>query len=247
MNENSAEERVDHLPGTTMPIVQRKDVFVFSTDAVLLATFSGIPKKKGKMIDLCAGNGAVPLMLSLRTKAPIDAVEIQQPLAELAERNVKNNNLGGQISIIHKDINELDKEVSWGRYDTVTCNPPYFPLSQNERDLNENKRINMAKHELACTFDDVARTASRLVKDRGRFALVHRPERLGDILITLRKYNLEPKRMQFVHPKEGKNANMVLVESMRRGSPGLTVLPPIIVYGEDGTYTKEFKKLYETW
>ncbi|PYZ95450.1 SAM-dependent methyltransferase [Alteribacter lacisalsi] len=247
MKDSQSPERVDHLPGTDMPIIQRKDVFVFSTDAVLLATFASVPKKRGRMIDLCAGNGAVPLMLTLRTNAFIEAVEIQEPLAELARRNVDNNSLNDRIKVIHQNINELDSEVAWGRYDVVTCNPPYFPVSQNKRDISENDRINVARHEIACTFDDVARVASRLVKDRGRFALVHRPERLADILTALRKYQLEPKRMQFVHPKSGKEANMVLVESLKRGRPGVTTLPPIVVYGDDGRYTGEFRELYETW
>ncbi|MBM7098037.1 MULTISPECIES: tRNA1(Val) (adenine(37)-N6)-methyltransferase [Alteribacter] len=247
MDKQHHEERVDFLPGTKLGIIQRRDVFVFSTDAVLLSKFASIPKRGGRMIDLCAGNGAIPMMLTKRTDAPIDAVEIQEPLVDLALRNMKNNGLDKQVNVIHQDITKLHGDVAWGRYDVVTCNPPYFPMTVNERDRNENKTISLARHEITCTIDDVVRIASRLVKYRGKFALVHRPERLADIMSALRTYDLEPKRIQYVHGKRGKEANMVLIESMKSGSPGLKTLFPISVYGEDGQYLKEFKDHYESW
>ncbi|WP_026688713.1 tRNA1(Val) (adenine(37)-N6)-methyltransferase [Alteribacter aurantiacus] len=247
MDKRHKDERVDFLPGTDLGIIQRKDVFVFSTDAVLLSKFTSLPKRGGKMIDLGAGNGAIPMMLTKRTDAPIDAVEIQEPLVDLAKRNISNNHLDDQIRIIHKDITELEDEVTWGRYDVVTCNPPYFPMTVNDRDRNENQTISLARHEVTCTIDDVVRIASKLVKYRGKFSLVHRPERLADIMIALRSYDMEPKRVQYVHGKRGKEANMVLIESMKSGSPGLKTLFPIEVYGEDGQYLKEFKDHYESW
>ncbi len=241
------EERVDFLPGTNLSIYQRKDVFSFSTDAVLLSKFTSTPKRGGKVIDLCAGNGAIPLMLTRRTDAAIEAVEIQKTLAELAVRNIENNHLERQIRVINKDIMALEDEVTWGRYDVVTCNPPYFPMTVNEKDRNANLKISLARHEVACTLDDVVRISSRLVKYRGKVALVHRPERIGDIMAALRKYQLEPKRIQYVYPKRDKEANMVLIEGMKNGSPGVKTLFPIVVYGNDGFYTKEFKRHYESW
>ncbi|MDQ0258012.1 tRNA1(Val) A37 N6-methylase TrmN6 [Evansella vedderi] len=242
----SPQERLDYMPGKKRNIFQRKDIFSFSMDAVLLAKFAYIPKNKGKIIDLCAGNGAIPLMLSIRTDFKIDAVEIQEALCDLMKKSIIYNGLENQINVIHKNILELTDEVSWGTYDLVTCNPPYFPMAASDRH-NKNEKLLFARHEYACTLEDVIRISSKLLNFSGRFAMVHRPERIVDIMTLMQKYKLEPKKIQFVYPKKGREANMVLVEGIRGGKPGIKTLYPFFVYGEGQDYTEEFKTHYENW
>ncbi|MBU9713705.1 tRNA1(Val) (adenine(37)-N6)-methyltransferase [Evansella tamaricis] len=246
MESNNSIERLDYMPGKKRYIFQRDDVFSFSIDAVLLARFAKVPSDSGKVIDLCTGNGAIPLLLSLKTKACIDGVEIQNILSELAIKSCIYNGLENQIRIINSNILELYDEVSWGEYDLVTCNPPYFALT-SEKGKNVNEKVSFARHEIACTLDDVIRISAKLVKQTGRLSMVHRPERLTEILLTMKKYRLEPKKIQFVHPKQDREANMVLVEGVRSGKTGIRTLPPIFVYGNGKQYTKEFKELYENW
>ncbi|ADU28327.1 tRNA1(Val) (adenine(37)-N6)-methyltransferase [Evansella cellulosilytica] len=236
-------ERLDYMPGKQRYIYQRKDIFSFSMDAVLLGKFAKVPKEQGKVIDLCSGNGAIPLMLSVRTEAKIDAVEIQDILCSLAERSVSYNGLEEQINVINKNILHLQDEVEWGTYDLVTCNPPYFPVIALDR-INNNEKVSYARHEIACNLEDVIRISSRLVKQTGRLAMVHRPERVVEIITLMTKYQLEPKRIQYVHPKKDREANMVLIEGSRAGKPGIKTLPPFIVYGDGKEFTEEFNKYY---
>lgn len=238
------EERIDYMPGGSRLIYQRKDVFAFSMDAVLLAKFARVPGESGRIIDLCAGNGAVPLMMSLRTKAKIDAVEIQELLCDLANKSIDYNDLRNQVRVVHSDILALKEEVGWESYDTVTCNPPYFPVT-SPKGKNRNAHFSLARHEVACTLEDVIRLASRLVKQKGKVALVHRPERVADIFAVMKQYRIEPKLVQYVHPKASKEANMVMVEGVREGNPGIKTLPPWIVYNDENEYTKAFKEHYE--
>ncbi|MDG5789965.1 tRNA1(Val) (adenine(37)-N6)-methyltransferase [Evansella sp. AB-P1] len=241
------QERINYMPGKKRYIFQRNDIFTFSMDAVLLAKFAKVPKEEGKIVDLCAGNGAVPLMLSLRTNAKIDAVEIQKELCDLAEKSVEYNSLEKQISVINQNIMKLSDEVKWGSYDLVTCNPPYYSINSHNR-RNNNEKVSIARHELECTLEDVIRISSRLVKQTGRFAIVHRPERLVEIIMCMIKCSLEPKVLQYVYPKRKKEPNMVFIEAVRNGGPGIKTLEPIYVYDNEGHhYTEEFKNHYEQW
>jgi len=238
------EERLDYLPGKKRFIFQRSDIFTFSMDAVLLAKFASLPKQPGKIIDLCAGSGAIPLLLSQRTRARVDAVEIQKVLYDLFKKSVEYNGLEQQIYPLHQDILQLEEEVSWGSYDLVTCNPPYFPVTKNHY-YNSNEQLSYARHEIACTLEDIVKISSRLLNFNGKFSIVHRPERVVEILTLMERYQVEPKRLQYVHPRKNKEANIVLVEGVRGGKKGLITLPPIIVYGEGNSYLKEFKEYYE--
>ncbi|MBB5174923.1 tRNA1(Val) (adenine(37)-N6)-methyltransferase [Texcoconibacillus texcoconensis] len=238
------ENRQDYLPGTKLSIVQNEEIFTFSTDAVLLARFTYVPITRGKIIDLCSGSGAIPLLLTERSRVPIDAVELQKPLVEMAQESVQLNHLQEQVNVWQADINELDGHVKWDSYDLVTCNPPYF-RTPSASELNDNQRVSVAKHEIYCTLEDIIRVSSRLLKQKGKCALVHRPERLGDLMVLMRQYRLEPKRIQMVHPKAGKDANMVLIEATKDGQPGVTVHHPHIVYNEQNRYTEEFRSVYE--
>jgi tRNA1(Val) A37 N6-methylase TrmN6 len=232
-------ERLDDLLTHNLKIIQSPEVFSFSLDAVLLARFAGVPPR-GRILDLCTGNGVIPLLLTTRTEASIDGVEIQPRLADMALRSVQINDLSHRITIIENDLREW--KVEGELYDAVTVNPPYLPLQSG--DHKDNHHQAMARHELGCKLEDVIAACSRAVRPGGRVSMVHRPARLVDIIDLMRRYRLEPKRMRFVHPRQEAEANMVLIEGTREGRPELRLLPPLIVYGEDGDYTPELLAVF---
>lgn len=235
------DERLDYLLAENLRIIQSPSVFAFSLDAVLLAKFVYVPIQKGNLIDLCSGNGVIPLLLSTRTKGKIVGVEIQERLYDMAVRSIEYNGLSERLQMIHGDIKEMPEKLGNGEFDIVTCNPPYFPvLSKN---INENEHLAIARHEILCTLEDAVKSASKLLKQGGKAAFVHRPGRLLEIVFLMRKYRLEPKRIQFVYPKAGKEANTLLIEGIKDGRPDLKILPPLIVYNDDNEYTNELKEI----
>jgi tRNA1(Val) A37 N6-methylase TrmN6 len=234
------DERLDYLLAEKLRIIQSPSVFAFSLDAVLLARFVYVPIQKGNLLDLCSGNGVIPLFLSARTKGNITGVEIQERLYDMAIRSIEYNNLEGRLKMIHGDIKEMPQQLGFGKFDVVTCNPPYFTTPSME-EINPNEHLAIARHELLCTLEDAIKASSQLVRQGGKVAFVHRPGRLIDMITLMRKYRLEPKRIQFVYPKDGKEANILLVEAIKDGSPDLKILPPLIVYNEAGEYTPEIR------
>ncbi|MBM6616216.1 tRNA1(Val) (adenine(37)-N6)-methyltransferase [Bacillus suaedaesalsae] len=238
------DERLDYLLAEDLRIIQSPAVFAFSLDTVLLARFVYVPIQKGNLIDLCTGNGVIPLLLSTRSKAQIKGVEIQERIFNMAQRSVEYNKLSEQIELIHGDIKDMPEKLGHGKFDVVTCNPPYFPTpSDRESEMNNNEHLAIARHEIYCTLEDVVRVSSQLVKQGGKVAFVHRPGRLLDIVTLMRMYKLEPKRLQFVYPKVGKEANTLLIEGIKDGNPDLKILPPLYVYNEKGEYTKELHSI----
>ncbi|WP_062107811.1 tRNA1(Val) (adenine(37)-N6)-methyltransferase [Bacillus niameyensis] len=237
-----SDERLDYLLAENLRIIQSPSVFSFSLDAVLLARFAYLPIQKGKVVDLCSGNGVIPLLLSNRTKADLIGVEIQERLYDMAIRSVEYNGLQKQIEMIHGDLKDMPPVLGLNQYDVVTCNPPYFP-SKSPDIMNPNEHLAIARHEIYCTLEDVIRVSSQLLKQGGKAAFVHRPERLMDILSLMREFRLEPKRLRFVYPKLGKEANTILIEGIKSGNSGLKVLPPLFVYNEENEYTPEVREL----
>ena len=238
------DERLDYLLAEELRIIQSPSVFSFSLDAVLLARFVSVPIVKGQIVDLCSGNGVIPLLLSKRTNATITGIEIQERLYDMAVRSIDYNDLSSRLHMIHGDIKEIPQQIGFSKYDVdaVTCNPPYFPTPKAD-ERNKNEHYAIARHEIMCNLEDVIRTSSQLLKQGGKAAFVHRPGRLVDILTLMRKYRLEPKRLQFVHPMQGKEANIILIEGIKDGSPDLKTLPPFYVYNSNNEYTDEAKVL----
>ncbi|KZN96776.1 tRNA1(Val) (adenine(37)-N6)-methyltransferase [Aeribacillus pallidus] len=236
------DERLDYLLAEDLRIIQSPSVFAFSLDAVLLAKFVYVPIQKGNLIDLCTGNGVIPLLLSTRTKGTITGVEIQKRLFDMAVRSVQYNNLEHQIKIIHGDILDMPKQLGYGKFDVVTCNPPYFKTPGQE-ELNKNEYFAIARHEILCTLEDAIRVSSQLVRPGGKVAFVHRPGRFLEMIELMKKYRVEPKRIRFVYPKLGKEANTLLVEGIKDGNPDLKILPPLIVYDDQNNYTDEVQKI----
>jgi tRNA1(Val) A37 N6-methylase TrmN6 len=236
------DERLDYLLAEDLRIIQSPNVFSFSLDAVLLARFVWVPIQKGKLVDLCSGNGVIPLFLSARTKGSIMGVEIQERLYDMAVRSIEYNHLEDRLHMIHGDLKEAPKQLGFEKYDVVTCNPPYFPTPSRE-EINENEHLAIARHEILCTLEDAIKASSQLVKQGGKVAFVHRPGRLIDMIELMRKYRLEPKRIQFVYPKAGKEANTLLIEAIKDGSPDLKILEPLIVYDDNNEYTPIIKEI----
>jgi tRNA1(Val) A37 N6-methylase TrmN6 len=182
----------------------------------------------------------IPLFLSARTKGNITGVEIQDRLYDMAVRSIEYNKLEGRLKMIHGDIKEMPQQLGYGKFDVVTCNPPYF-ITPSKEEINPNEHLAIARHEILCTLEDAIKASSQLVRQGGKVAFVHRPGRLIDIITLMRQYRLEPKRIQFVYPKQGKEANILLVEAIKDGSPDLKILPPLIVYNDDDEYTPEIR------
>lgn len=237
------DERFDYLMNDkTMKIIQSPSIFSYSLDAVLLASFTYVPIKRGNILDLCSGNGIIPLLLSKRTKGNIIGIEIQEKLANMAIRSVRLNKLSGQITIINEDLKKIGSLVAQSHFDVVTCNPPYFSTPA-KTEHNKNDYLTIARHEVCCTLEDVIKACKLHVKPGGKVSLVHRPDRLVDMITLLRKYNIEPKRLQLVYPKYGKEANTFLIEGIRDGGSGMKILSPLYIYNEDGTYTNRAKQI----
>lgn len=236
------DERLDYLLAEELQIIQSPSVFAFSLDAVLLANFTYLPIQKGKIIDLCSGNGVIPLLLINRTKAEIIGVEIQERLYNMAKRSMMLNQLDTRIKMIHGNLKDMPSRLGANQFDLVTCNPPYFP-SKSPEIQNQNEHLAIARHELYCTLEDVVKSSSQLLKQGGKASFVHRPERLMDLFMHMRNHRLEPKRLRFVYPKEGKEANTILVEGIKDGRPGLKVLSPLFVYNQQNEYNEEVRAM----
>lgn len=237
-----AGERIDQLFADDIQIIQSRDVFSFSLDAVLLANFATAPKR-GAIVDLCAGNGAISLFMSRKTTATITGIELQARLADMGRRSIALNEIGDRVRIETLDIKDVTTIIPKDSVDLVVCNPPYFKdLPTNT--TNPNPYLAAARHEIHTNLEGVVAEAAKLLKFHGKLALVHRPERITDILTTMEKYRIVPKRMQLIHPKAGKDANIVLIEGIHHGKPdGLKVLPSITVYGDDGNYQDEVEQM----
>lgn len=225
-------------------IMQDTEMFNFSLDSVLLPNFVTLNKNIKQIMDIGCGNAPIPIILSTKTNAKIIGIEIQEKSYNLAKKSVKINNLNERIDIINNDINELYLNLESDTFDVITCNPPFFKVNDVSR-LNKNDYKTIARHEVKLNLDDIFKIAKKLLKNNGNIAIVHRPERLLEIVDTMRKYNIEPKRVQFVYPKKDKDANILLVEGTKNGNKGLKIEPPIYTHNEDGEYTEQVKKYFE--
>lgn len=238
LNEN---ERLDDLLTGGLKIIQNTQEFCFSLDAVLLAHFA-LVRKNNCGVDLGTGTGVIPLLLSSHVKQ-IDAIEINPTMANLAKRNVELNQLEDKIQIKQGDFCQIQEYYPERCMDFVISNPPYRQV--NHGNINQLSGVARARHEITAKLDDVVKAASYLLKGRGRFAMVHLPERLGEIMVAFNKYHIEAKRMQLVQPKRDKAPNILLIEGVKDGAlGGLKVEPTLIVHEDNGDYTPKLMEFY---
>ena len=236
------DERIDDLQRNHYGIIQRKGAFCFGMDAVLLSGFAAV-KKGERALDLGTGTGIIPILLSAKTEGEhFTGLEIQEESADMARRSVSYNHLEERVDIVTGDIKEAGTLFARASFDVVTSNPPYMNDAHGIKNPGDAKAI--ARHEVLCTLEDVAREAAMLLKPGGRFYMVHRPHRLAEIITVLKEYKLEPKRMKLVHPFVDRDANMVLIESVRGGRSMMKVEAPVIVYQKPGVYTDEIYTIY---
>lgn len=234
-------ERIDDLLIQDLKIIQQEKEFRFTLDAVLLAHFAAVGNK-AKAVDLGAGTGVIGLLLLTRGAAKVTGVELNPYIADMAQRTIKMNDLENKLQIVEGDFRQIHKLLPAGKCDLVVSNPPY--RRQGQGLVNPADAVAMARHELTATLQDVIAAARHLVKYRGRFAMVHLPERLSEVLSALAAADLEPKRLQLVYPFVNKKPKLILVEGVRGAKPGLEVLPPLIVYDKVGQYSEQILKIY---
>ncbi len=240
INEN---ERIDDLEYKNLKIIQRVDGFCFGIDAVLLSDFSKNIKKGSKVIDLGTGTAILPILLSAKTEAEkIIGIEIQKEIAEMAQRSILLNNLENKVEILNENIKSLTERFEDGSFDVVVTNPPYKKL--NTGLTNENKIKYISRHEIEANLEDFISISSKLLKNSGSLYMVHRPERLGDIMFLLKKYKLEPKILKFVQSDISKPPKLFLIKAVKNAKSFLKIEKPIYVYDLKGEYTNEILEIY---
>ncbi|MCR5477071.1 MAG: tRNA1(Val) (adenine(37)-N6)-methyltransferase [Lachnospiraceae bacterium] len=235
-------ERIDDLQRCGLKILQDPERFCFGMDAVLLSGFTG-PRVGERLLDLGTGTGILPLLLSAKTGCKkLIGLEIQPESADMARRSVALNGLTERIEIVTGDIREAGALFAPASFDSITCNPPYMPAGEGLVNPEDAKAI--ARHEICCTFRDVAQASAKLLRPGGKLYLVHRPQRLAEILTEMSQCRIEPKRLRMVHPYADREPNMILIEGVSGGGRGMKVEKPLIVWEKQGVYTEEVAQLY---
>lgn len=224
-------------------IYQNDDYFAFSLDSVLLANFVSIKLSDKKIMDFCCGNAPIPMLMSFRTKARIFGVELQKEIFDMGMDSVNENGMSEQIELINMDVNNLKSKFDAESFDVITCNPPYFKY-QDDSLVNENEILTIARHEVKLKLEEIFVNAKYLLKNGGTLAMVHRPDRMIEIINMMQKYGFEPKKMRLVYPKVGRDANILFIEGVKNGKSGLKVLSPLYTHNNDGSYVEEIRKMF---
>lgn len=239
LNEN---ERVDDLLIKGYKIIQNTTKFCFGMDAVLLSWFANI-KRGEKVLDIGTGTGIIPLLLKAKTEGKhFTGLEIQEEMVQMAKRSVSMNDLDDDIDIITGDVKSATDIFPRESFSVITTNPPYMKATDGFISPDDAKAL--SRHEVSCNLEDIVSNASALLKVSGRFYMVHRPYRLAEIVSVMKKYHLEPKRMQLVYPFIDKEPNMLLIEGIKGAKSDIKVEKPLIVYESPGNYTPEIHKIY---
>ena len=236
-------ERIDDLEYKGLKIIQNKNGFCFGIDSVLLSDFAKDIKKDAKVLDLGTGTGIISILLCAKTNLKhITGVEIQKQVYNMAKKSIELNNLEDKFEIINEDIKNIDKIFELNSFDAIVTNPPYKKYNTGLKSKDETQLI--SRHEVMCNLEDIIRTASKLLNSNCSLYMVHRPDRIVDIIETLKKYKIEPKLIRFVYPKIGKEPNLLLIKATKGGKEFVKIEKPLIVYNEDGTYTDEILEIY---
>lgn len=236
-------ERIDDLEYKGLKIIQNTEGFCFGIDSVLLSDFAKDIKRDSKVIDLGTGTGIIGILLCAKTEiSQMIGVEIQKEVYDMAKRNIKLNKLEEKFTLMNINIKELVGRQEIGKFDAVVTNPPY--KKENTGIQNENEKELISRHEITANLEDFIKISTLLLKDKKDLYMVHRPDRLVDIIELLRKYKLEPKKLKLVYPKPEKEPNLLLIKATKNAKPFLKVEKPLYVYKENGEYTDEILKIY---
>ena len=236
-------ERIDELELNNLKIIQKNDGFCFGIDSVLLSDFARKIKNNSKVLDLGTGTGILGILLCAKTNLKqITGIEIQKDIADMATRSIQLNNLQGKFDILNCNIKDIDKLLKIDSYDAIVTNPPY--KKPNSGKINENKTKLISRHEIEANLDDFIRISFKMLKDKGTLYMVHRAERIVDILSTMRKYKMEPKRIRFVYSNKNSESKLVLLEATKNAKPFVKIERPLYVYNENGDYTQELLQIY---
>ncbi len=234
-------ERIDNLHRNNYKIIQNEKKFCFGLDAVLLSHFAKA-KKGDKVFDIGTGNAIIPILMEAKTTGcKFFAIDIQEDIVDIARRSVFLNKLEDKIFVEHLDIKNVFEKFNKNSFNVVVTNPPYM---KNAGFINNLSPKAIARHEISCTLQDIIQFASSLLISQGAFYMVHRAERLADIMQFLREFRLEPKLIQFVQPYENKAPNLVLIKAVKNGKNLLKILPNLIIYNKDNKYTKKVYEIY---
>lgn len=243
MKENSTRKINDLVNYKNIKIIQDKNYFNFSLDSVLLPNFVTLNPNTKMILDLCSGNLPIPLILSTKTNANIYAVELQKEIYDLAKETLKINNLENRIILYNDNAKNMINKFETDTFDLITCNPPYFKYN-NTSLINDNIVKSIARHEIEIKIEDIIKISKKLLKNGGSLSLVHRTDRLIEIIELMRQNNIEPKRIRFIYPKENTESNLILIDGRKNGNPGLKILSPLVVHNNDGSYTEEVLKMF---
>lgn len=234
-----SDERIEPL-GNNMSIVV-SDSHTFGTDAVLLANFA-CAKRKDIACDMGTGCGIIPLIWCKGETKEVFALDIQPKAIQQLQKSIELNEIQGRIKAVNCDIRNLKGVLPFGYFDLVTMNPPYKPVGTGIESISEAQRI--ARHEVTCNIDDAVSAAAKLLKFGGRFCMCHRPERLCDIICSMRLGGIEVKRVRFVVERKGKQPWLVLVEGKRGSKSGVTIEKELVMKNDDGSNTQEFRDMF---
>ena len=236
-------ERREDLQSKNLKIIQNSKGFCFGMDSVLLSDFAKNIKNNSFVLDLGTGTGIIPILLCGKTKLKkVIGVEIQEEVYNMAKKSIKLNNLENKFEIINKNILEINKNFEKNTFDVIVTNPPY---KKNDSGIkNEDERKIISRHEVTASLEDFIKVSKDLLKDKGEFYMVHRPERLVDIFSLMRKYKIEPKLLKMVYPNKNKEPNLVLIKGIKNAKPFLKVEKNLYIYNEEGKYTEELLKIY---
>ena len=238
-------------PIKNLKIIQRNDFQNFTLDSVLLTDFVKINRKTKKILDIGTGCGIIALLLAQRSKAHIVGIELQKIMADIAKRNVENNKKiifekgKNRISLINDDIKNYKNLFKRDEFDVIVTNPPYFEFTGDISQINDSEQLAKARHNVDLTLEEIIKISAYLLKNMGSFSLVFRNERLVEVLLLLKKYDLEPKRMKNCYTKWNEKAKICLLEAIKNAKKGFNIEMPIFVYNENGKKSEYVKKLYE--
>ena len=237
------DERIDDLEFNNLKIIQNKNFFCFGIDSVLISNFCAKNKSASNAVDIGSGSGIISILIASKTRIKhIYGIEIQNEVAEMSKRSIELNHLEDKIEILNIDLKEATKYINPNSIDCVVTNPPYMKNGTGAK--NENKQKIIARHEVETTLSEILNISYKLLKDKGEFFMIHRVDRLVDILSEMRAQRLEPKEIQFVHPYVNKSPNLVMLRAVKNGGRELKVLDPLVVYNNNGEYTDEILKIY---